>query len=35
MLLYRPREMQKYVYYGSDQTEVYWVHFTGSNIKIF
>ena len=33
MLLYRPREMQKYVYYGSDQTEVYWVHFTGSNVK--
>lgn len=30
---YRPREMQKYVYYGTDQTEVYWVHFTGSNVK--
>ena len=25
--------MQKYVYYGTDQTEVYWVHFTGSNVK--
>lgn len=33
MLLYRPREIQKYVYYGTDQTEVYWVHFTGSNVK--
>ena len=33
MLLYRPREMQKYVYYGTDQTEVYWVHFTGNNVK--
>lgn len=33
MVLYRPREMQKYVYYGEDQTEVYWVHFTGSQVK--
>lgn len=33
MILYKPREMQKYVYYGADQTEVYWVHFTGSNVK--
>lgn len=33
MVLYRPREVQKYVYYGSDQTEVYWVHFTGSDVK--
>ena len=33
MILYKPREMQKYVYYGTDQTEVYWVHFTGSNVK--
>ena len=32
-ILYKPREMQKYVYYGADQTEVYWVHFTGSNVK--
>ena len=23
MILYRPREMQRYVYYGTDQTEVY------------
>ena len=26
MILYKPREMQRYVYYGTDQTEVYWVH---------
>lgn len=28
-----PWEMQRYVYYGTDQTEVYWVHFTGNNVK--
>ena len=33
MILYKPREMQRYVYYGTDQTEVYWVHFTGNNVK--
>ena len=33
MILYRPREMQKYIYYGTDQTEVYWVHFTGNRVK--
>lgn len=33
MVLYRPKEVQKYVYYGKDQTEVYWVHFTGSDVK--
>lgn len=33
MVLYRPKEPQKYDYYGEDQTEVYWVHFTGSDVK--
>lgn len=33
MVLYRPKEMQKYIYYSIDQTEVYWVHFTGSNVN--
>lgn len=33
MVLYRPKEPQKYVYYGSEQVEVYWVHFTGSNVR--
>lgn len=33
MVIYRPREEQRYYYYGIDQTEVYWVHFTGNNVK--
>ena len=33
MVLYRPREPQRYVYYGNEQTEVYWVHFTGNSAK--
>lgn len=33
MVLYRPKEEQRYYYYGVDHTEVYWVHFTGSNVK--
>lgn len=32
-MVYRPKEPQKYEYFGIDQTEVYWVHFTGSDIK--
>lgn len=33
MVLYRPKEPQKYDYYREDQTEVYWVHFTGGDVK--
>lgn len=33
MVLYRPKEFQKYEYYGVDKTEVYWIHFTGNNVK--
>lgn len=33
MILYRPKEEQRYYYYGKDQPEVYWVHFTGNNVK--
>ena len=32
-VLYRPKELQKYEYYGEDKTEVYWIHFTGSDVK--
>lgn len=32
IILFRPKELQKYEYYGIDKTEVYWVHFTGSNV---
>lgn len=33
MVLYRPKEEQRYYYYGVDHTEVYWLHFTGGNVK--
>lgn len=33
MVVYRPKEPQKYEYFGTDQTEVYWVHFTGKDVK--
>ena len=32
MVLYRPKEPQKYEYHVEDQSEVYWVHFTGGNV---
>ena len=33
MVLFQPRQEQHYEYFGTDKTEVYWVHFTGSNVK--
>lgn len=33
IVLYRPKEFQKYEYYGENKTEVYWIHFTGSEVK--
>lgn len=32
MVIFRPKEFQKYEYYAADKTEVYWVHFTGGNV---
>ena len=32
IVIFRPKELQKYEYYGIDKTEVYWVHFTGNNV---
>lgn len=33
MVLYQPRQEQKYEYFGEDKPEVYWIHFTGSEVK--
>ena len=33
MVLIQPRQEQKYNYFGEEKPEVYWVHFTGSNVK--
>ena len=33
MVLFRPKELQKYEFYGKDKTEVYWIHFTGRDVK--
>ena len=35
MILFRPKEPQVYYYYAEDKTEVYWVHFTGSQVEDF
>lgn len=32
VVLYRPKEMQKYEYYGEEKAEVYWIHFTGNDV---
>lgn len=33
MILYKPKEVQHYEYFGKDKPEVFWVHFTGSDVK--
>ena len=33
MVLYRPHEPQKYIYYAEEHPEVFWVHFTGDDVK--
>ena len=33
MVLIQPKQEQRYEYYGKDKPEVYWVHFTGSDVK--
>jgi len=33
MVLYQPRQEQHYEYYGEEKPEVYWVHFTGRDVK--
>lgn len=33
MVLIQPRMEQRYEYFGDEKPEVYWVHFTGSNVK--
>lgn len=33
MVLYRPGEPQEYIYYAEDHPEVFWIHFTGFEVK--
>lgn len=33
MVLIQPRQEQRYDYYGAEKPEVYWVHFTGGDVK--
>ena len=33
MVLIQPRQEQRYEYFGEDKPEVYWVHFTGRDVK--
>lgn len=32
MIIYKPHDFQKYIFYGKDHTDVFWIHFTGNNI---
>lgn len=33
MVLYQPKQEQRYEYFAVDRPEVYWVHFTGSEVR--
>lgn len=33
MVLFRPTEPQVYYYYASEKPEIYWIHFTGSDVE--
>lgn len=33
IVVYLPGQPQEYVYFKDDKTDVYWVHFTGSNVE--
>jgi len=33
MVLFLPKQVMHYEYFGKDKPEVYWVHFTGGNVK--
>lgn len=33
IIIYRPEEMQDYFYSKDDKTELYWIHFTGSEVS--
>lgn len=35
LVIYRPRAYQKYIYFGQDHPEIYWIHFTGSRASDF
>lgn len=35
MILFRPYDPQSYFYYPKEKCEVYWVHFTGSEVESF
>lgn len=32
LLIYHPNQVQHYIYYLEDNSDIYWVHFTGSNV---
>ena len=32
LILYKPGEVQGYCYYAEESPEIYWIHFTGSQI---